>query len=204
MPFLKKITLAVGKKSFTTYTMTYEYIGYHGTDSDCVASIFKDNFRISRNDNEWLGHGVYFFVEGISDPVENATEWAKNQAYDKGAYKYSNFSVLKAKAKCTRLLDATTIDGLRAFNAVRERIIERHNEFFQPKRDLYTDNQVMWNLVARMMGLEVIIHNLYIKNKRQRISRIVSNVPNATVMCVKAPASIDKNSIEVEIDGMVK
>jgi hypothetical protein len=45
------------------------YIGYHGTDASCVESICKEGFRISDKENEWLGHGVYFFTQGISDLI---------------------------------------------------------------------------------------------------------------------------------------
>ncbi len=49
------------------------YIGYHGTNYENVESIIKHGFHVSDNADEWLGHGIYFFTEGISDPIENKT-----------------------------------------------------------------------------------------------------------------------------------
>lgn len=184
--------------------MKYEYVGYHGTDSDCVADIKKDNFRISQNDDDWLGYGVYFFVEGISNPVENASEWAKNQAFHRGSYAYESFTILKATTRCNAILDTTTTKGLQIYNKARELLIEKHNKYFYPGRKFQNDDRIIWNLVASFMELEVIIHNLYIKNKRQRILKIGSNVPNTTVMCVKEPTFIDKSTIEVETTGRVR
>lgn len=53
-----------------------EYIAYHGTNSECVESIERIGFRPSSSDTEWLGSGVYFFVEGSFCPLTNAREWA--------------------------------------------------------------------------------------------------------------------------------
>lgn len=54
------------------------------------------------------------------------------------------------------------------------------------------------------MSLDAVIHNLYIKDKIQRIKRIGSNVPNTTVLCVKVPTSIVRESIEVVCDGEIR
>ncbi|WP_428353234.1 hypothetical protein [Methyloprofundus sp.] len=54
------------------------------------------------------------------------------------------------------------------------------------------------------MKLDIIIHNLYIKNKTQRIKKIASNTPNVTVMCVKDVANIDIDTINKEKEGRVK
>lgn len=47
-------------------------VGHHGTSRSYLDSIQKDGLRISRNDYDWLGDGVYFF----QDSVERAREWA--------------------------------------------------------------------------------------------------------------------------------
>ncbi|HHJ3200806.1 TPA: hypothetical protein ACQJO2_003346 [Vibrio parahaemolyticus] len=177
--------------------------GYHGTDETNVDLIEKNNFKLSTNDREWLGHGVYFFVEGVSDPLNNACEWAKNQAYNKGNYAYENYSVIEVKVTCENVLDTTTIDGLKAYDALRNSIISKHDEHFLYNRDKLCDDRVMWNLIASFMEADIVIHNLYIKNKVQRKKRISSNVPNCTVMCVKSSNLIDSSSIKVAKKGGV-
>ncbi|EIV8492745.1 hypothetical protein [Vibrio vulnificus] len=184
--------------------MATEYIGFHGTDKKNIGSIKQANFIESTNDDEWLGYGVYFFVEGISDPLDNACEWAKNQAHSKEGLQYKEYAVLKVKSVCSKVLDTTTIEGLKAFNKLREALIEKHDQHFTPNREQLCDNRVMWNLVSSQMNLDAVIHNLYIKNKTQRIKKIQSNVPNTTVMCVKVPHSIELGSIEVVRRGRVR
>ena len=46
--------------------------GYHGTIARAVVSILQEGFRVSRNEYDWLGDGVYFF----QDAPERAWEWA--------------------------------------------------------------------------------------------------------------------------------
>ena len=55
-----------------------EYIGYHGTNKEYSSLIVKNGFKSSQGNDEWLGHGVYFFIEGILCPKQNAREWAIN------------------------------------------------------------------------------------------------------------------------------
>ncbi|BEI23104.1 hypothetical protein [Vibrio fluvialis] len=178
-------------------------IGYHGTDSAVVSAIQQNNFKPSVGHTEWLGHGVYFFVDGISEPISEACEWAKNQAYKNGDYLYQDFSVLEAKVACSKALDTTTISGLKAYNQLRKKIISTHDKLFVYNRNTLCDDRVMWNLIADFMELQVVIHNLYIKDKVQRKKKINSNVPNCTVMCVKSSDYIDSNSIRVVKKGGV-
>lgn len=189
-----------------TSVMSYEFVGYHGTDSNCIESIQQNNFERSVNDDDWLGYGVYFFVEGINEPVVNASEWAKNQAYDKDTkgYKYDAFTVLEATVQGVRVLDTTTIKGLNTYNTLRNALIQKHKKHFVYNRKVWEDDCFVWNLVAKNMNLDVVIHNLYIKDCIQRRLRIASNVPNTTVMCVKDADLIDKSSINVIVQGEVR
>ncbi|PFG09308.1 MULTISPECIES: hypothetical protein [unclassified Marinobacter] len=183
--------------------MLQELVGYHGTNTEAVDFILTENFRVSAGEDEWLGHGVYLFTKGVSCPIQNAVEWAKNQAYSREGNRYDSYTVLEATARCSRLLDLRYFEGLSAFDTVREKILEKHDKHFARNRRIKNDNRVMWNLVAQMMNLEVIIHSVYIKNRIQRIKRIDSNVQNTTVMCVKDPNSIDVETIKVFSSGAV-
>lgn len=185
--------------------MNIQFCGFHGSDLNCVNSIISENFRPSENDDDWLGHGVYFFIDGISDPKENAIEWAKNQAFKgRGEFLYDKYAVLKADIECTHVLDTTNVEGLKAFNIMRKSVIQKHDQTFIPNRNIRYDDRIMWNLVAQMMELDAVIHNLYIKDKVQRIKKISSNVPNSTVLCVKMSTSIIQKSIKVVCDGEVR
>ena len=47
--------------------------GYHGTTTEAAASILQEGFRVSRNEYDWLGDGIYFF----QDAPARAWEWAR-------------------------------------------------------------------------------------------------------------------------------
>jgi len=183
-----------------------EIIGYHGTSEENAKKIVTTNFKRSENPDDWLGYGVYFFVNGISDPIANAKEWAMYKAWNGNSKPalYSRYNVLSAKVVGANILDTNKIADLKAFNLVRNRLLEIHKEHWCKDRKVTEDDRLLWNFAADFMKLDVIIHNLYIKNKTQRIKKIASNIPNVTVMCVKDVANIDIDTINKEKEGRVK
>ena len=46
--------------------------GYHGTNIEAATSILTEGFKLSRNQYDWLGDGVYFF----QDTPARAWDWA--------------------------------------------------------------------------------------------------------------------------------
>lgn len=184
--------------------MPYESFVYHGTNKDNVGSITANNFRDSTNRDDWLGRGVYFFVDGISDPVGNATEWACCQAYKQGCYQYDEYAVIKAKVSADKVLDVTSIEGLKAYNKVRNGVIRTHSKYYAKDRNRRHDDCFMWDSVAKLMGIDLVINHLYIQNMTQRKLKISSNTPNTTVMCVKKQDVIDKVSIHVVSTGRTR
>jgi hypothetical protein len=52
-----------------------QVFGYHGTSRANATRIVNDGFRVSSNDYDWLGEGVYFF----QDAPLRASQWAKEQ-----------------------------------------------------------------------------------------------------------------------------
>jgi hypothetical protein len=48
---------------------------FHGTKRSLVRSILEEGFRISVNDYDWLGKGVYFF----QDAPRRALTWARER-----------------------------------------------------------------------------------------------------------------------------
>lgn len=165
-----------------------EFTGYHGTSEESAAQIIKSKFLPSENHDDWLGYGVYFFIDGISCPINNAKEWAINQAWDKNnkANKYARYSIIKTTVKVSeaKLLDLTTPAGLDGFNQVRNHLIHVHRKSFQKRREYADDDRKICNMAISMMKVDVLISNLYIKTKIQRIKNINSNIPNVTVMLV--------------------
>ena len=185
------------------------FIGYHGTSGENANSIIDTGFIPSKNHDDWIGHGVYFFIDGISCPKSNSEEWAKNQAWDndKKCNKYKTYSVVQAEidVQKSRLLDLTTTDGLVAFNTIRELLInELERNFFVRNRDVDEDDQKICNHAISHLKLELLISHLYIKNRTQRIKNIVSKIPNTTVMLVVKPELCDISSIRQVKTGVIK
>jgi hypothetical protein len=50
-----------------------QVLGYHGTSRENAIRILNNGFRVSSNDYDWLGEGVYFF----QDAPMRALQWAK-------------------------------------------------------------------------------------------------------------------------------
>ena len=182
-----------------------DLIGYHGTDASNHESIKNNNFNVSCNNDDWLGVGVYFFIDGVSCPIENAREWAVNQAYDKSSHsnKYEYFVVLKARIVLEKVFDTRSDKALNVFNELRNAILDEHNHRFTVKNALHENDKIIWDIISALNKFDGIIHNLYIKNKFQRIKKVHSNVPNATVLCVKDNVNIEVESIEQETSGSV-
>lgn len=183
-----------------------EFIGYHGTSEASANSILSSNFKPSENPDDWLGYGIYFFIEGINVPIDNAIEWAKTKAWNgrDQPLKYSKYNILSVLVSGKHVLNTSNMDDLNAFNKLREKLQVAEKRSFPRDRNLNEDDRVMWNLVADFLNLEIIIHNLYIKTESQRKLNIVSKVPNTTVMCVKNTNNIHFETIKMIIEGVIR
>ncbi|WP_428353235.1 hypothetical protein [Methyloprofundus sp.] len=124
-----------------------EIIGYHGTSEENAEKIVNTTFKRSENPDDWLGYGVYFFVDGISDPINNAKEWAMYKAWSGNTKSvlYSRYNVLSAKVIGSNILDTNKIDDLKAFNSVRDRLLEIHKEHWCRDRKFTEDDRLLWN-----------------------------------------------------------
>jgi hypothetical protein len=170
---------------------TKKYLGYHGTSKINSSLIQKDNFKVSHSPIEWLGHGTYFFIEGIACPVQKAREWAIVEAWDNRtkSHKYNEYVVLSATIVGKRVFDLREQNDLIAFNKFREHIIKTYCKHFEdPKRKLESDETYIYNLAIKAMKLDILINNLYMKTTElQRKQKIFSRTPNCTVMVVIQP-----------------
>ncbi|WP_392440371.1 hypothetical protein AABD61_08355 [Edwardsiella piscicida] len=110
-----------------------EFTCYHGTTYDAMLSIMQHGFKFSQSNEDWLGHGVYFFIDGISDPIKNAREWAENNNK-----KNKKTCVIKAKVKISiaDVLDIRTIDGLKIYNFYRDAVIDCYYSKLEKRRIL--------------------------------------------------------------------
>jgi len=159
---------------------------YHGTSGDAADAILASSFNESAKKHEWLGCGIYFFVEGVSDPLENAKEWAVAEARKNP--KTKKIAVLKSVVDIDqdRIIDITENQGLKNFNNFKEKCLDKIFDNFRIKSiPLNHHNCILFNFMVDTLGAHAVKHNLYIKSVRERKMQLRLNVPNTTVLCVK-------------------
>ncbi|MBE7644696.1 hypothetical protein J2Q11_02775 [Tenacibaculum finnmarkense genomovar finnmarkense] len=165
--------------------------GYHGTSISSAKEIIKSNYDLSIGDKEWLGNGVYFFIEGISSkPNEQAKNWAITQSWDniKQEHKYKEYCVIKSNFDVNEdnLLDLTKEEGveiLAYFLECFEEKIKKLNKNFD-----FIDGLLI-NLARGegILPIDVVKGNFYIKFAKERKKRINLRTPNCTICTVFKP-----------------
>lgn len=179
-------------------------VGHHGTSEESANAIIENGFSISEGDSEWLGDGVYFFVEGISSKTAYLAEkWAIVEAWNTKEQKndYATFAIIEStiEVKESEFLDLTIEDGVEIFNY----LIERYESKLQSinKKLRYADGYLI-NLVRKekVLPLEVVKGNFYIKFKRERILRMNMRINNCTICAVFEPSKTIKKSSIIKIE----
>lgn len=179
-------------------------VGHHGTSDESARAITKNNFSISKGDKEWLGDGVYFFVEGVSSKTADLAEkWAVAQAWNPKERKnnYAIIGIIESliEVKESDFLDLTIEDGVEIFNY----LIERYESKLRSinKKLKYADGSLI-NLVRKeqALPLEVVKGNFYIKFKRERMSNINMRTSNCTICAVYEPSKTIKESSIIKIE----
>jgi hypothetical protein len=171
-----------------------EFTGYHGTSMQNAKSILENGFKVMASSEDWLGHGLYFFIDGISEPENSAFEWSQN------TFDIDHGVALEAKIlmKEIDILDLRVTSNLKKYNCIREKVINTNFDHLTTRRDLNLkkrkdirlDDCIITNEVCNIMGYKALIHNVYIKTKVQRELVLESSYPNATVLCIRDIGSV--------------
>jgi hypothetical protein len=176
----------------------YSFKGYHGTSIKAAELIVSSNFEKSIGDKEWLGDGVYFFIDGLSSkPQEQAKNWAIAQSWDNvnKIHTYKEYCVIKSiiEVEEDNFIDLTKEEGVELLNYIYESFEDKIKEI---KKSLNFIDGLLINF-ARGEGLipiEVVKGNFYIKFAKERISNINLRTPNCTVCTVFEPNKNIKDS----------
>ncbi|MEI9692543.1 hypothetical protein V5074_05265 [Atlantibacter hermannii] len=185
-----------------------EFEGFHGTDFNKKQSILERNFSVSASEDEWLGTGAYFFIEGISDPQLDARYWAKLQAYDKEtkSNRYDKYAVIKAIIKVENVLRLDQQEGLIAYNRFRTYLLEKMKaERIRPKIGAIRNDCEVCNHILQNSDFEAIVNFEYIKlDEWSRVKKYSSRIPTCKIMSVKEPkTSIDVKGVTVVERGRI-
>lgn len=173
--------------------------GFHGTSSAAARSIADSTYKISPSPEDWLGSGVYFFIDGIACPIKSAFEWARNK------YGHNDAALVKSRitAPAEKVLDLRSVEGLVRYDAARIafleqnrlRLSQRRDLKIKKRKDIRLDDRIVTEAVCEELGIAVLIHNVYIKNALQRELIMESSYPNATVCSVRDVSFIEANEI---------
>ena len=160
-----------------------EIIGYHGTSLENGQNICASKtFKCSDRDN-YLGSGVYFFIEGLKEPRECAKDWAVVRA-DKGfrPKAYDDGVILECTLHVPdeNLIDFRKIEYLQLFNQVKAVIRGKLPE------EKCTDADIFEYMTSKLNVL-AYIYIFYIKYKYEKAKKESSRIPNSVVLTVVNP-----------------
>lgn len=185
------------------------FVAYHGTTADCVAGIRDSGVQPSRNSDDWLGHGAYYFTKGIGHPEENAKRWAHCRIWDKSSTHppEENLAVVKMAITIphSKILDLRRPDSINSFHRARERwLSQRFEEDFTslPRPSKATYDTELLNELGSTYGIAAIIGNFYIcLSPHARYHRLESRIPNVTMLCIAPDVNdyIESSIINVDI-----
>jgi len=185
--------------------------GYHGTDLNNRQGIVDNNYNESKS-NEWLGDGVYFFIEKVqNEPVKDAENWAITEAWDntKRKYKYNEYVVLESEIKINpdKLLDLDTEDGIKIFNEVRstiEKSIVNENKKIKSSVKRTQIDNIIFTFLKKKSSIEFVKSKMYIKFENTRKYLIESRIPNVCILSVSNPKkNIQKKTINEVKKGVI-
>ncbi|MGV3043499.1 hypothetical protein [Staphylococcus rostri] len=136
--------------------MDITLLGYHGTTLDNALSIVRNSdFKKSNKDNEWLGHGVYFF-----ELYEKAEWWVSKR--NKPAI--IETKILVPEKYYLDLDKPSEVDKLGEFI----KFIEESGKKFTVKGDETQKRCAVINLYMQSCGFKVISATLLSTNKKYK------------------------------------
>ena len=165
---------------------------YHGTSKSIADVILTEGFKKSSGDSQWLGDGVYFFTDGLLNPLTAAEKWAEYKAWNNSRKlnSYCFVSVIKAVTEVDdeNLLDLTTQDGVEILDYIENHCIK--NKLLNINVGNYSfEDGFLINFareqITELPEIKVVIGDVFIQlTKEQRISKVHRHTPNCTLCCV--------------------
>lgn len=170
--------------------MIETYTCYHGTNSEAARSILSEHhFRPSESDTEWIGHGIYFFLDDDPDAYKHAFEWAKHiRKYDtpevlEATISVDNEDVLDLRDPAQRKFIESA--RMKIFREAQSRAKTKEKEivFNKQKLDCFAVNYFCENTAS---PLRVVIADVYINfYKSPSMKYPASQYPNCTILCLR-------------------
>lgn len=179
-------------------------MGFHGTNNDLTQQILSQGLQPSIGDKEWIGDGVYFFIDGLSkDPRGQAKKWAIISAWDNNlkTNKYNTFAVLESMIKVDddNLLNLNTADGVEILEFLKDQC---ENKLKKKKLDFIDGYLINYARGENILTIDACITNTYIKlEKRDRINNFKTRSSNCTICSVYNPSVNIIKTTKIEEGG---
>lgn len=182
--------------------------GFHGTRADLVESIVEYGLRPSRAHDEWLGHGSYYFIDGLEDPWSSARDWARVDAWDKRSRRYqqTDFAVIEYEitVESNSVFDLRTPAHAKEFHRLRDAWEKRHYHGRRPGRWRPEEDRhdtVILNHLKNEQAYSAVIGHFFIQlSVKERHWQRSSRIPNVTVLCLSDPVNTPTVVKVVKVD----
>ncbi|MCD2348487.1 hypothetical protein [Clostridium guangxiense] len=177
-----------------------KFIGYHGTDYNGEKCIIRSrHFNLSNRDDEWLGSGIYFFIdENQNEAVSNALKWAINF---KG-FKFYTVLQCNISIEKNRLIDFNNDETWRSlFHDYRKEVIKDiKSRGIKIQTSKHKFDCKIINEICEKFNILAVKQQRYI-SKLENSDLPMSEVPNCTILCVRDNCLLDEQSIKVKRRG---
>lgn len=124
----------------------HKYIGYHGTSKEAATSILNSKcFKISNDDEEWLGEGVYFFED---DPIQ-AVDWCTK------VNRFSEWSVLKSDLEAEKVINMLDRKTYTQFKELSKLVKGKYNTR-KDRKPRKLINSVIFNMMYNIEKYDMV------------------------------------------------
>lgn len=166
-----------------------KFIGYHGTNIDCASSIINEGFRFSKNKNDWLGWGIYFFEEHI----KHAINWCVKA---RGLRAYVVLGVI-IEVNEEELLDLVNPVVYEKFDLAKKMLKKRLNtDLKHYKSKVIKDNYVL-DFLSCKYNVK-LVRQSFIIPPYEKMYKKGKIVPMYVQLCVKNTRCIRLETLKIE------
>ncbi|MCQ2096791.1 MAG: hypothetical protein MJY87_02470 [Fibrobacter sp.] len=178
------------------------FVGYHGTSRENAKDIESKSFEFPEDsgfdDNDpsnslYLGRGAYFFKSGISNPYEDAKNFAEI------VKKIKDPSVIRADIDVDddKILNLNDLESILVFNTFKKKVVETRKKDKRIGQG-HCDDGTIVNLMVLKANLDysaAIIQRNICMDPVEKDLKFKSMVPNCIVLCVKDKKCVSNERI---------
>jgi hypothetical protein len=188
--------------------MTVTFRAFHGTLAKHVPSIRRDGVRPSSSEDEWLGHGAYYFTDGLAEPNRSAAEWAACVLWSHRhrAFLSDQIAVVEMEISAPRdkVLDLRDAAKARAYHDARRQWISAsaptlREPVERPMERTYDAEFMNW--LKANDDISLIIGNFHIQLRpEERYFRVDSRIPSVSVLCASPQRDVSVATRLIAVD----